>query len=1059
MSCGWLVWSRAGRRPAALITIVLVTGCGASGGSTVQPVAPTRATEHALSSYARLPLAFAPNVGQSDRPVRFVASGPTSTLFLTSRGAVLSLAARRGSSRPTLWLHFVDASHPVLHGGDRLPGKVNYLIGNDRSRWRTDVPTYGKVRYAGLWRGVDASFYGGRSGIEYDLRLAPGADPRQIAVRFGGAERQRLDPSGALVLTLPDGQQVREVAPFAYQVGADGRRRAVASRFVLASGIVRIALDRYDRRRALIVDPALVYSTYLGGGGFEQGSGVAVDSTGDAYVAGATASTDFPTVSPVQSGNGGGGSDAFVAKLNPTGSALIYATYLGGSGFDGSAGIAIDSSGDAYVSGSTRSTDFPTKNAEQPACGDSGCPAGDTFVSKLNPTGNGLVYSTYVGGSSGDEPDGIAVDSGGSAYVSGTTTSTNFPTHKAEQPTCGDSGCTGGDAFLTKFSPTGSTLDYSTYLGGNSAEIASGIGIDAAGEAYVSGYTISSNFPTMNALQPTSPGLIDGFVSKFNAAGSALVYSTYLGGSGADAIRGIAVDAAGDAYVTGVTLSTDFPLRTPSQSSCGDPGCGKGDAFAAKINMSGNGLDYSTYLGGNGQDIGFAVTEDAVGNAYVVGYTTSTDFRTVNAAQAACGDPGCSQGDAFVTEINSSGNGQVYSSYLGGGDKEQAYGVAVDGAGATYVTGFTSSTSDFPVVNPLQPTYGGGVSDAFIAKFAGPDLNAPTSSAVAPICRGPVTASVTDNPGGSGPAVVLHRLDGGPTQASATSGNPGTAAIAIPEGNHTLEYWGEDAAGNQEAPSHFLSTQIDTTPPSLSIVGDQGFSSYEVGDHATVTISASDATSGLAADPSRSHVEVSTANAGHYTASTSTTDRCGNSTSTSFTYRVIPNPALYRNVNVETQSGTVKLGRARLLPLIGARQVPVGTDFDATAGSVRLTTATNRPAARQRGIFTGDRFELLQPRADHGVAVLSLQGAGKCTRSSTATDRPKTLHAVAKGHFRTSGRYASATTVGPSAAWSIADNCAGTTIRVGRGRVVVQNLRSHNNEVLREGQHYVAPAK
>ena len=921
------------------------------------------------------------------------------------------------------------------------------------------MPTYGKVRYADLWPGIDASFYGGQSGIEYDLRLAPDADPRHIALGFSGARDQRLDRRGALVLTLAGGRRIRQLAPVAYQFGKDGVRHVVESRFMLAHGVARVALGSYDHRRVLVIDPALAYSTYLGGSGFEQGSGVAVDSAGNAYVGGSTSSTNFPTAGPGQAANAGGTDDAFVAKLNPSGTAPVYSTYLGGNGIDATSSIAIDSSGDAYVTGSTTSSNFPTQNAKQP----SNAGGDDAFVTKLNPAGNGLGYSTYLGGTGNDDSVGIVVDSGGSAYVTGTTTSTNFPTQSAEQTVCGDTGCTLGDAFVTKLTPAGDAFGYSSYLGGNNKDVASGIGIDAAGEAYVSGFTISSNFPTMSAMEPVGPGLPDGFVSKFNAAGSSLVYSTYLGGSASDAITGISVDAIGNAYITGATLSTDFPVTNAGQPSCGDAGCAKSDAFVAKLNASGSGMDYSTYLGGNGQDFGYGVTHDASGDAYVVGYTTSTDFPSVNAAQSACGDPGCSQGDAFITELSPAGRGRVYSSYLGGSNKEQAYGVAVDAAGAAYVTGFTSSSTDFPVVDAFQPTYAGGVADGFVAKFSGPDFTAPTSAAAAPVCDGPVIATVTDNHAGSGPAAVLHRIDGGLVQATPVSGSPGTAAISIPEGNHALEYWGQDVAGNQETPGHLLPVQIDTTAPTLSIVSDQGFSSYEIGDKATVTIHAADAISGLAADPSRSHVIVSTASPGHYHASTSATDRCGNSSSASFGFKVIPNPVRYRNVDVETRSGTVKLDRGRRpSALIGAAQVPLGTIVDATAGTVRVTAA-GAGGPRQRGSFAGDRVKILQPRANHGLTVLSVLDAGKCAGTHGSADprvsRARTLHALATGQFRTSGHDASATSLGPSAAWTMTDGCAGTTIRVTRGRVAVLDFGSNRTKVLRAGQEYGAPPK
>ncbi|WP_303803105.1 SBBP repeat-containing protein, partial [Alicyclobacillus macrosporangiidus] len=390
----------------------------------------------------------------------------------------------------------------------------------------------------------------------------------------------------------------------------------------------------FDPCYPLIIDPTLVYSTYLGGSGIDQGLGIAVDSSGAAYVTGLTTSPDFPTQNPFQ-GALVGVFNAFVTKFSPAGNALVYSTYLGGSGGDAGNGIAVDSSGSAYVTGFTISPNFPTQNPFQ------GALAGgfDAFVTKFNPAGNALVYSTYLGGSGNDEGFGIAVDSMGSAYVTGVTESPDFPTQNPFQ------GALAGveDAFVTKFSPAGNTLLYSTYLGGSGVDEGRGIAIDSSGSAYVTGFTDSPDFPTQNPFQGALAGPEDTFVTKFSPGGNTLVYSTYLGGSGFDEGFGIAVDSSGSAYVTGQTDSPNFPTQNPFQGAL----AGVADAYVTMFSPSGNTLVYSTYLGGSGSDEGLGIAVDSTGSAYVTGLTDSTDFPTQNPFQGALAGPN----DAFVTKI------------------------------------------------------------------------------------------------------------------------------------------------------------------------------------------------------------------------------------------------------------------------------------------------------------------------------------------------------------------------------------------------------------------------
>jgi uncharacterized repeat protein (TIGR01451 family) len=532
---------------------------------------------------------------------------------------------------------------------------------------------------------------------------------------FEGGGQMQVGAEGDLVLSA-NGGEVCFQKPVVYQLtgGHDpsgtngGVRRVIDGRYVLeGKNRVSFQLAAYDHSKPLVIDPVLGYSTYLGGIDNDAANGIAVDSAGNAYVTGRTASINFPTMNSIQGANLGG-NDAFVTKLSPTGSALVYSTYLGGSREDQANGIAVDSAGNAYVTGVTDSTNFPTVNPFQGAS--AGSP--DAFVTKLSPTGSTLVYSTYLGGSIQDKGYGIAVDSAGNAYVTGNTYSTNFPTKNPFQGAKAG-GPDASDAFVTKLSPTGSALVYSTYLGGSLDDFASGIALDSARNAYVTGYTGSTDFPTKNPFQGAyGGGFYDAFVTKLSPTGSALVYSTYLGGSGNDPAYGIAVDSARNAYVTGYTSSTNFPTKNPFQAANAG-GFFNYDAFVTKLSPTGSALVYSTYLGGSGDDYASGIALDSAGNAYVTGGTVSTNFPIMNPVQGA----NAGGEDAFVTKLSPTGSALVYSTYLGGSDYDQANGIALDSARNAYVTGWTISTN-FPTKNPFQGANGGGGNeDAFVTKI------------------------------------------------------------------------------------------------------------------------------------------------------------------------------------------------------------------------------------------------------------------------------------------------------------------------------------------------------
>ena len=624
-----------------------------------------------VEAYGKLPLSFEANEGQTDNRVDFLSRGSGYTLFLTPTEAVLALRKPVASNRPrrdngtprnaeaeqapaaptaVLRMKLVGANpSPRVTGLEELPGKSNYFLGNDPDKWHTDVPNYARVQYQDVYPGVDLVYYGNQRQLEYDLVVAPGADPDAIALSFDGVEKLRIDAQGDLVLETAGGE-IRQHKPLVYQE-VDGIRREIAGSYVLNGGYqVGFQVAAYDAGKPLIIDPVLVYSTYLGGSARDRGRGIAVDAAGNAYVTGTTKSTDFPTANAFQAAFAGNISDddTFVTKLNAAGNALVYSTYLGGIGDDDVHAIALDAAGNAYVTGFTTSTNFPTASPFQ-ATRDGGL---DAFVAKLNTAGNALVYSTYLGGSSFDNGEGIAVDAAGNAYVTGDTESTDFPTVSPFQPTFAFGVV---DAFVTKLNTAGSALVYSTYLGGNGLDQGAGIAVDTSGNAYVTGLTRSGDFPTASPFQASSATSGDVFVTKLNASGSALVYSTYLGGSGVENRfgGGIAVDAAGNAYVTGVTESADFPTANPIQPAHG----GGRDAFVTKLNAAGNALVYSTYLGGSGNDDGNAIAVDTSGSAYVTGNTDSTNFPTASPFQATK----AGSSDAFIVKISDVAVGCTFS--------------------------------------------------------------------------------------------------------------------------------------------------------------------------------------------------------------------------------------------------------------------------------------------------------------------------------------------------------------------------------------------------------------
>lgn len=626
----------------------------------------------------------------------------------------LSHSASSVSTADVVRVKLLGASHYArISAADRLPGYTSYFLGNNPRHWHTKIPNYARVCYHEIYPGIDLAYYGRQGQLENDFILAPGSDPKLIRLGLEGARSMHLNAYGDLVLTVSGGS-VYLRRPHAYQGKGTSRRKVAAHYMLRAGNEVGFALGAYDHHQKLVIDPVLTYSTYLGGSGGDVGYGIAVDSanntyvtgttssinfptttggqaalgggidifvaklnpagtallysvflgggnldratglaldsSGNAYLAGYTSSTDFPTTSGAYQMSNNGNTDAFLAKLDATGSSLAYSTYLGGSGIDYGRGVAVDVSGDAFITGSTQSTDFPTMNPLQVGL-DGGS---DAFLAEFDPTGASLLYSTYLGGSGADEALAIALDGSGNPYIAGYTFSSNFPTQSALQSSLSGS----SDAFVSEIDPGTSSLVFSTYLGGSGTESAQSITIDSVGSIYLTGNTTSSSFPvTTGPFQPTYAGQGDAFATKLAPGGTQMVYSTYLGGSGLDQGNSIAIDPSGEAFITGLTQSSDFPLADALQrilgisgaGSCGSSPCA--DAFVTKLGPSGN-LVFSTFMGGSATELGQAIAADTSGAAYLAGSTNSTNFPVIAGAPQSSYAGTNSSTNVFIAKVS-----------------------------------------------------------------------------------------------------------------------------------------------------------------------------------------------------------------------------------------------------------------------------------------------------------------------------------------------------------------------------------------------------------------------
>jgi hypothetical protein len=753
-------------------------------------------------------------------------------------------------------------------GVGALPGKANYFIGDDPKNWRTGLETYAKVKYEAVYPGIDLLYYGNQQRLEYDFVLAPGSSPKQIELAFEGADHARIDPqSGDLVLDS-GGSGVRFQKPLIYQIDRESStgereiKRPVDGEYTLEAGNhIGFKVGAYDSAKPLVIDPVLSFFTYLGGMLTDFALHVAADSTG-VYVTGVTVSPDFPTASPFSSNlhatfcgssRGFPCPDAFVTKFKPDGSGILYSTYLGGSGSDIGLGIAVDSNQQAYVVGETESTNFPTTTSGFQNTAPS--KLARAFLTKLNSSGSLLLYSTFLGGTPGSRGAGndlvndtaalgVAVDGAGHAYLAGYTRSNSLPsTAGVVQPSAGGNSGAGGvqchssasgqvipcsDGFVAKFDTTASgsgSLLYATYLGGSYYDVATGIGIDSTGNAYVVGATLSDDFPVVSAFQasrvpgrcaPTGGSAASGghvcasaFVAALSPGATALVYSSYLGGTGDTAALGVAVDSSGNAYLTGATNAADFPVTSgAAQQALATASCSLGgkavncpDAFVAKVSPAGS-LSYATLLGGTGIDIGFGIAVDSAGDAYVAGLTNSSNFPTVSALQPALAPGSCpirifgtsfnlNCPDAFVTEVDPAGATWVFSTYLGGSNVDFAASLALDSSSNVYVAGGTIS-SGLATPGAFQ-TQLGSKGDAFLLKIAPGTAVAPTFKLVPATTGGASSVAVTAgqtatynlqiNPAGGFTGTVSFTCTGAPAK---TTCNPPTPVSV--SGNSTVPF-------------------------------------------------------------------------------------------------------------------------------------------------------------------------------------------------------------------------------------------------------------------------------
>jgi hypothetical protein len=757
-----------------------------------------------LTRYGKLPITFEPSIDAADGSQRWIGRVGRRAIAIDAHGFVVAGLAYGDPPRASIRrFAFVDAQADAhVEGIGPRSTRVHHIRGNAGARNGVEQPTFEAVRVAGAYAGIDVVFHGRDGRLEYDVVVQPGADPGAFGLRPEAATA-RLDDAGNLLL-VETGGDIALQRPVAYQLRGSAKA-PVDSEFAIApNGDVRFRVGVYDKTRALIIDPIVSYATYVGGNSFDQGTAIAVDAAGNAYVAGYTLSSDFPTLSAFDRSIGKSADvDVFVSKLNAAGTALVWSTYLGGAGsVDRAVGVAVDSAGSAYVTGYTASNNFPVSATawQKPVTG------GAAFVAKLAPNGSALSYSTYV---SGVTSNAIAVDRGGNAYVAGGATQRFAATPSALQTQPGNA----STGFVLKLNATGTAPVYATFLGGSGSDEAAAIAVDAAGNAYVGGWTASNDFPVINAVQAQPRGQKDAFIAKLDPAGSRLIYATRLGGALDDAINAVAIDGAGNAYVAGETYSSDFPVKGAFQAIKAGAhliNSSTGSAFVAKLLPGGNALAYSSFLGGEvcqtlcqvafgvlpqyRADAAYGIAVDAAGHAYVAGIARSYTFPLVDSTSARKKDD--TDDSAFVAKVGVAGGTLLWSTFVRTGFNEAdnkwtrfppgaATGIAVDTAGAAYVTGDADGFSDFrPGAGAFQTT----TSDkqgAIVVKFAAaPTMTLATSNASVD-AQAPISLMATLTGGVIAGDVVFFNGDTSIGSAPLAA-NRATFVATLPIGIHAL---------------------------------------------------------------------------------------------------------------------------------------------------------------------------------------------------------------------------------------------------------------------------------
>jgi len=664
--------------------------------------------------FAAIPLYFIPNRGQFDRQAAFCARASSYVLWAAEKELIFDFARKKKSlqSERTATEYERDISRLIFRNSGNNPNilavepsehLVNYFLGNDPEKWVKGVKTSSAILYKKIYPAIDLKVYGLENEIEYDWIVKPGGEVSSIQFEYQDVGGTRIDQDGNLIVTTKFGKLVNR-KPVGYQMIA-GSRVAVDVAFKrVKDHSYAFETGNYDRTYELIIDPVvLVFSTFLGGRGEDRfGRGIAVDKDQCVYVTGSTFSSNFPVKSAYDPTHNGK-EDVFVTKFNKSGRGLVYSTFIGGPSWEFGSCLTVDNGNNAYLGGLAYDG-FPTKNAYDDDYDDS--LHGDYYdgiVVKLNPAGN-LVYSTYLGKADDDEVFAIAVDSAGRACVSGFTENSDFPTKSPLFPSYQGK----GDIFVTVFSAEGNSLVFSTFLGGSEYETLGNLVLDKAGSIFITGFTHSSNFPVKNAYDSSYNGKSDAFLVKLEPLGRSLIYSTFLGGSKYDVGADIAVDDNGSAYLTGWTDSGNFPKKNAFDRTLN----GKKDVFIVKFAANGKSLVYSTYVGGAENDFGYGIVLTRDGEACVAGLTYSPEFPCLNAYDDSYND----MGDAFVLKLSATGTWLIFSTYLGGGEKDGAKGMAVDKLGYLYIAGETYS-ADFPVKSAYDMSFNGGEYDLFIAKL------------------------------------------------------------------------------------------------------------------------------------------------------------------------------------------------------------------------------------------------------------------------------------------------------------------------------------------------------